>query len=345
VLAGSVTGLGVLARQPVGVLWLGVACVYLWALLAGRVRRTLIAPLRIFSLAPAALPYFVNVGRLGHVATDQGTSVMGRVFDSITSGTGPMAIANSTTLPWAIVFAVALVASLLTLRWGALVLLLTVPGYLVYYSIWSYLWGLGRYQAEYVTPFIALSLAAAAPLVRKPATRIVAAALLGVLCLGSLQVHRDLNQDINYREWPRMRITTTAYLPYDEALGYLVREESHGQFAILGGMPWYGDFALWQAGFDFDAVRRWRTAQRALGGMLPQVRSVEELAAACRRAHVAYLVVQGGRKRERQHRIEPVQRSIALLERPHIASFVREMTFSDRFGGIMDIDRVGHDRE
>lgn len=336
ILAGIVTGLGVLARQPVAVLWPGVGAVYLWAVLTRRLPLNLITPLRIFVLGVAAVPYFVSVSRLGHVANGE----RGSVIASLTSGIGPMAMLNSTTVPWVIAFVIALVGAAIRLRSAAMVMLLFVPTYVVYYTIWPYLWGVGRYQAEYVTPFIAFAMAAAASLVKTRAPKLALGATLGLLCLGTLNVNQDLNQDVAYAEWPRMRITTSAYFPYDQALSYLQREESGGQFALLGGSPWYNDFVLWQHGFDFDAARRWRGVQAEIGGELASVRTITDLAAACRGARVGYLAVQKGSKRERQHQSDAVRRAIALLNQAQIAPFVRDLSFVDRFGGIIDVYRL-----
>ncbi|MGQ0506053.1 MAG: glycosyltransferase family 39 protein [Myxococcaceae bacterium] len=338
--AGVVTAFGALFRQPTAVLWLAVGATYAFLLLTGALRVRVLELLQTFGLGLVAAPYFLNTRYLGHVAVnDAGGPPLTRLAESLRGGLGPVSILNNTTLPWIIAFVVALVLAVPLLKRGAWVLTMAIPAYAVYFTIWPYLWGVGRYQAEYVTPFVAVAVAGAAGAFTSPRARGVVAAALGLLSLYTVQVNGRLNQDTGYQLWPQMRITTTAYFPYETALRYVQRSEAGGAFAFVGGSPWYAELPLWTSGFNFTETRRWRDAQATFTGQLGGVHSLDDLAGVCRSADLRFLLVKRGSKRELQHRSGPVSAAVRLLEQPVIAPFLRDRSYEDAFGGILDVYR------
>ena len=123
-----------------------------------------------FTLAPVLvmLPFILQSIILGTPATyvpgevdyfPIGTSSIERVLFAITSGIAPNAILNSVMIPWVFFFPFAFVLYQYKSKRiinSAIILLFFILTFYVFYAIRPHLWGNGRYQAEYIIPFVIL---------------------------------------------------------------------------------------------------------------------------------------------------------------------------------------------
>jgi len=103
-------------------------------------------------------PASYNPSEVNYIAAD--TSGLQRVVFSLTSGIGPRVILNSVMIPWVVCFGFAfLPLNKQTVVSTGVIFLFFVAGYSIFYLIRPAMWGIGRYQAEYVVPFAVLGLA------------------------------------------------------------------------------------------------------------------------------------------------------------------------------------------
>jgi hypothetical protein len=342
VLAGAVAGLGIAIRAPVAFVWLLIVPLVL-------VSRHRLQPLflaRVFFPAILCIPSLVTLRVLGHaaIAVPEGTALE-KIARSLQSGVGPMSILNTATLPWVLATMLLLCVCLPRLRWyERAIYLLFLPAYALFHDIWSYLWPIGRYQAEYVAPFQALTLFFAGRLFASTARR-VAYPMVAILAGITLEVTANLEWDTSYAQWPKMRITTSASFPYRDGLGFLKTREANGGFALLGGSPWYGDMALWLSGHTFSETRTWRENQQVVNAWiaLPGPKGLADLVELCRGRGIRYLVVQAGTRRESQHRVGGLPATIALVESASLTSgsgISRVAQFGPEHGGWLEIYQV-----
>lgn len=332
--AGVVAGLGMVLRQSTVVLWIPLGIVFLFS---GKLRDWRCWA-QIFAPFIIGVPYFLSVSQLGHTAA-QGAGLSG-VVESLRGGVGVMSVLNSTTLPWLFVIVVMIPYIIRRARGRELSLFLVgIPAYVLFHTIWIYLWGLGRYQAEYAAPFVALILILQA-IYAGSSWRKFIGVLLPILCFSTVEVSSNLSLDVNYAQWPRMRITTSANFPYREALSYVKRAEAVGDFILLGGTPWNGDVPLWLSGHSFYESWRWLGHQDRLVLRMDKIATAESLKRFCERRGIRFVVVQSGTRRERQHRspgvhalIEQVERAVNLPE----SGWYQEALFSGEHGGILTV--------
>lgn len=347
VFAGAAVSFGAVTRQPVIMAWLCVLVSAGYVVIQRKTRLSLLLVLRIFAWALLLLPYFLTASKLGHPAAvdPKSPALFERLIDAVHSGVLFLTTLNSTTLPWVLVALAALPLAVAAGRLRLILLLVaSLPTWVLYFSIKDYLWGVGRYQAEYVAPFLSLIFFFAFSSQRSAVARLLACGLVVLLSMSSWMVNARVTDDINYRDWPRLRISTTAYLPYREALSYLHREQVGGQFIIIGGQPWYGDMALWLSGHSYSETRLWRQHQDGIRGKVSNPASIEAegLYAILKESGLRWVVIQGGTKREYQHRDAWTTRVTELIESTwKFSPAVRDRrSFSDAFGGTLDLYRL-----
>lgn len=342
--AAVLAGLGLVLRQSTAVTWLLVGTIFLFS---DKVR----CPSWWWKVgAPGLLgvPYFLTVRALGHTAESKMSPIQSLVL-SAKNGVGLMSVLNSTTLPW-VVFTVLLLGFVV---WRGRtrdlsLFLVAIPTYVMFHVIWEYLWGLGRYQAEYVAPFIVYALILACIYATSKA-RVLISSLGILLIFTTIEVNSNLSLDTNYAQWPRMRITTTASFPFRDAFGYLKRKETEGHFALLGGEPWYGHMVAWLGGFSFFETNQWRVRQDQMDDFVKDAHDLESLRTFCIEHDIRYLVSETGTRRENQHRTKSVNDIISALEENSpiqaplffkIDSLSGDSFFKSNGGGILDIYRV-----
>jgi hypothetical protein len=327
--------LGSITRQSTIVMWLLVAALFVWS---GSWRNVVMWG-RCLAPSVLALPYFLSVSRLGHTATSGERGGVARVWESISSGIGPMTALNSTTPVWIMVTLAALVCAAIKpqSRKYLPLFLLFVPLYAIFFVINPYLWGIGRYQCEYVAPFLALALMLAAVHASASLQR-VCVVICPLLWLSTIDLDRRVSLDTNYGEWPKMRITTSAYFPYDEALQVLKRMES--DFILGGGTPWYPRISGWLSGYSLLETTNLELRQQAFARFLSVPRTPVELRDYMKAHGIEILVIQTGSRRELQHR-DPNQSAlfgaIEQLPIPSRPVFHRIHRVTGPHGGVLEM--------
>jgi|GEM_PF-6689503 len=122
------------------------------------IRRLLLCLAPLLAMAPFLMrsllfgtPAAQTGGETGHA--------IGNVLYALQSGIALNSILNSVLIPWAILLPVSFLAiSMRKPLYGAACLAWFLAAFAVFYSIRFALWGVGRYQAEYVVPFSAVGL-------------------------------------------------------------------------------------------------------------------------------------------------------------------------------------------
>ena len=340
-LASLVAALGVLFRQSTVTNWVLVALMFCWY----RRNWNLATALKVFAPALVDLPFLYSVSQLGSVAVQNAAGgSLELVKQSLLNGTAVMSVLNTTTLPWVVGSMLAFLSLARRLTVVELVpLILSFPAFYLFNSIWPYLCGVGRYQAEYVAPFLVYLfwLASEQVVVRY---RVLAAGLLALLCVSTLEVDKNLSLDMNFSSWPQMRITTSANFPYQDALGLLKRADTQGAFVIVGGTPINGKMVLWQAGFSLWESSRWETHQNEFLKFIATPKSLAEIREYLRLKGIDYLIVQSGTERERQHRpsfpgVEPFLSALERLPLDSKSFFYKAAMFTGEHGGVLSIYR------
>lgn len=300
-------GCAALARQTSLVLWPLLVCYLLLWRSGWRIW--------IFSLFPASfmIPVLYTMKEAHHPAANG--SPVENVLNSLTTGAGPQALLNSLTPVWIgilfglIIYAIA--ESRARKIWPYL--LNFVPSYILYFAIWPYLWGIGRYHAEFLGGLISILLIhffcqASRSLVLKSFVPVLAILFYGSFTLSTL------NQDANYLIWPQRRITTESVYPYRESLGFLKRQDSAGKFVFLGAVPVYGELFLYLRGFNISEVQTFRVIQQNFAAQMGQIQNLQDFKSTLTRIGASWLVVQFGEKREKQHRSEVQSKLLQILE-------------------------------
>lgn len=336
-----IASLGTLLRQSVFPLWLLVGILSIYPNSKAIVRNFK----KLFVLGLIPIPYMISAKLQGHIAeTATDATWHALLKESFVSGIGIITAINTTTIPW--VFFAFLVFALTFQRIPKLLLLpflLVIPVYCLFYTVWPYLWGIGRYQAEFIAPFIIymifLSASYGKAFLSHQAKSILF--LIFIIVVGStFQTARDYSLDINYKEWPKMKISTTAYFPYDQAFGLMKREELHGNFFVLGGSPRYGKIISWLSGFSYLDAKKYYENEIVLSEFLKTSSDVDKFASFCSNKDVSYVLIQGGTKREEQHRTPELQRLIKQIEEVPLsekALFSRIDTFHGVHGGSIGV--------
>ncbi|HYX33216.1 MAG TPA: hypothetical protein VE954_08875 [Oligoflexus sp.] len=268
----------------------------------------------ILTLLPGLffLPTLYTMKQLNHVAA-QGASMFQNILSSIVTGRGFQAIFQALTPIW--IFCLFLLVAWhlwrfrSNLRTWPFVFGL-IPAYLLYFSIWDYLWGLGRYHAEYGGGILVILLASAVPSIRGRWVYAVAACLF----FYGLWTMRNLWQDVGYQQWPDRRITTESTYPYREALGFLKRQNIEGRIAFFGGVPVNGEMFLYLRGLTHDDIQNFRTIQSALASRQTDIKTSDDLMRVLHDLGVRWIMIQSGEKREIQHRTAEQSRLIRLVE-------------------------------
>ena len=118
----------------------------------------------LLCIAPllAMAPFLMRSLLLGTPATQstgEMSHALGNVLYALRSGIALNSILNSVLMPWAILLPVSFLAiSVRKPLYGAACLAWFLAAFVVFYSIRFTLWGIGRYQAEYVVPFSVVGL-------------------------------------------------------------------------------------------------------------------------------------------------------------------------------------------
>ncbi len=148
-------------------------------------------------------------------------SALHRVLFSLTSGIGPKVILNSVMIPWVVCFFFAfLPCKKEEVLKRALIFTLFAGAYFMFYSIRPVLWGVGRYQAEYIIPFAILGAANIVLLINRSViySKIVSPILLScLLCFNIFSFIRlpKYNASADERQKIVNRLHSTVVLSQD----------------------------------------------------------------------------------------------------------------------------------
>jgi hypothetical protein len=341
VLAAVIAAVGTLCRQSTVITWVLIALTFLCQRQNWRLRSLLV----VFTPFLIDIPYLYSVSHMEHpVLQSNSMGKLELLSQAISSGIAIMSAANSTTLPWVVITLLAVLTWLPRAQWKeAAPFALLVPALFVFLTIWPYLWGLGRYQAEYIAPFVTFAIIFSCVSLGRSLMK-YACTILAMGIVSTLELNSNLSLDINYAQWPRMRVTSSASFPYREALGTLKRAEVGGNFAIIGGSPIYNKSVLWLSGFSFWESARWEESQNSLLSFLSRPRKPADVRAFVLAHGIQSIVVQSGTRREKQHResIPGVSELVASLEKVPLDSknyFHKQASFGGEHGGILTIYR------
>ena len=332
---GVLIALGSLARQNGMVLWAVLGLVLLW--------KRPKASTWVKSLLPCLwfLPFFAHLVFGNHPAKSD--HPIQNVVDATTSAKSFFFIAMQTTPPW-IFSAVVLVGLFVAYKlWrkepATVVWLAAIPAFILYFSINPFLWPLGRYQAEWISPIITvLLLTIASRVPERPLNAL--AGMSVVVMLYSLYTVRELHRDSYYDSWPERRITSESMYPYRQAFGHLEQAPEGGSFTFTFGVPVYGEWLLYLRGYSFNDVEMYRSLQNQWQGMVETSGSWQDLVAKARGAHIRYQVVQYGNRREMQHRAgwqNDAERMMRIAAATPNSGVMRLDTYSGDLEGKIDV--------
>ncbi len=342
VVLGILGGIGPMFRQTTITIWALISFLYFYEIKSSK-KINFFLSAQVFSPILLSLPYFIFIKINNHFLLKTEDSFLANIKNSITSGNLVMTTLNTLTIPWAIFFILCLIFFLKEMnKKEFLLFLMFFPACSVFFNISSFLWGLGRYQAEYIAPFLVLILFYVG---LKISERFYKYICIGIILLTgvTLELNANISLDINYSSWPQMRVTTEANLPYQEALGFLKRREALGHFVLVGGQPWYGDASLWLSGHSFTETKTWHNLQESVEEFWKKGTNFKEIYNYLVEMKIDYLILQDGTRREKQHRTAEVQKVLTQIETEHRHSnrmIQKIATFGGEQGGILDIYQV-----
>jgi len=335
VTAGLLVGLGGLMRQTCVVIWPALALYCLCHPVFKKHTMKVLLPCLFI------VPYLVTVSRIGHSATEAGG--IANIIMSMTTGEGPQAISRSTSWLWLIFSLPGIVygvtRSRSAIRWFYFSF---IPAYALFFYVSRGLWGFGRYQAEFVAPFILLTLYLCTSEMPKRA-HIAVATILIFLGLYGVHANRVMHQDVHYLHWGQKRITTEAYFPYKKAISFVQRQNTGGRFIVIGGTPFYGSSMLWLRGFTWRESMLFDQLNEAWRELVSDADvTLEEFHSFLREHEIDLFIVQFGDRRERMHRSVGLQRlmddiATSYAHEPGTSPFQRRLTCVSHVGGSLDV--------
>lgn len=303
ILCGIVIGLFTLMRQNTLILWFPLGLMLLFER----------PPLKIWLLALLPGLFFLPTihTMLNHPAAAAGSIL--NVWLSLKSGAGPFAILHSTTLPWVLILVGVCVFALVKKEFSVKVFYIAfVPAYVLYFMIWDFLWGMGRYQAEFIGSLCAISVVVLFKSLHKSLLNWIVLPVLGILIFGVCTL-RTLNQDHSYAQWPQKKISTESVFPYRQSLGFLNRQDTSGKFVFLYGVPIYGEILFYIRGFSYFEIEQYKIRQEKFSAKIKEMTTPDQLKKTLSELDIKYIIVQAGDKREWQHRSGEVASMIALI--------------------------------
>ena len=337
--AGLLVGVGALFRQTVAICWIPVGLAALWMLYKKRMSWGQLAQTGFpFFLV---IPYLFTARTQGHGALDTQFQLFDKLHGIFTSPVVWNPIVTNHTLIWLTLALVGWTLLIFQKRSGlALAALLFFPVALALYHLpmTRGLWGVGRYQTEYVSTFVALGLfgwlCAKHPWQQKVGMFLVLWAFSW-----SIELNRNLSLDTAYESWPAMRITTASNFPYDQAMAHIKVQNLQARFVILGGSPSHYQITSWLGGFTLQEGRAWYQTQAKVQKAIAEQVGFESLLAILQESRIDRVLVLGDTKREIQHRnpsaIEMIESVRGLARKGQ--KFYLERVFGAEHGGFLEL--------
>ena len=337
--AAVLVGVGALFRQTVAICWLPVGLVALFLLWKKR-----LTWLQLFEVALPfffVLPYLFTAKIQGHGGLDSYLQFGAKLPEIFSSAVVWKAIYQNHMVIWLSIAILGWVVLLVRERlWIVLAILLFFPVALAAYHLplLPGLWGVGRYQAEYVSTFVAIGMFGWLAVQRSWLQKLGVFLVLWALSW-SIELNKNLSLDTAYEFWPAMRITTASSFPYDQAMAHIKVQNLPGRFVILGGSPYHLQLASWLGGFTLQEGRVWYQNQAKVQKAIAEQESFESLLATLKESGIDRLLVLGDTKREIQHRnpsaIRMVESVREMARRGQ--KFYLERVFGPEHGGFLEL--------
>lgn len=274
----AIVAVGVLMRQPI------VATVFVLLALnvAAVVRKQIAVKDLVFNLLPiiVCIPFLLKSILMGTPATnaaDNSSGLTEGLAYSLTSGIGLYSVLNN-MLYWVIFLPFVLIC----FKWNKLIalLLLAFAGvlYIEFYSIRQVLWGVGRYQIEYVIPFVILGFFFFTYVLLRRQQLFIAFALL--LVAANVVVFRkfgDYNESLDKLKYTyfddikkpfRCIILSESIFPTGEALKK-VKEDGYAKNVYLHGVV-YGVLPEIMTGYTVNEAETFHKQFKALSSLPDQ---------------------------------------------------------------------------
>ncbi|MBA2479664.1 MAG: hypothetical protein H0V44_03300 [Planctomycetes bacterium] len=330
VIASIIVAIGAFARISVLVLWAPV--VMIGALMWWRSR----VPLRmvVASWLPMLcfLPLVVKIVIVGYPA------MAGEAIPPLdarlpqTLWHQAVMVARTSGALWLLIGCGCLVYAVRSRTRGLLPMLTIAPAFVLFAATDPNLVGLGRYQAEFIAPYICWAIIAAF-ISLGSASRPFVFAMLVVGLSGWPESHFGLQYVESFR--PRRAITELEY-PYDEAFRYLHRQEAHGRFAFIGASPLYGDFPLYSTGMSPQDINEYGSHESLnvslWSSAVPDYRQYVD------DPRIDYLVIAHGDQSDRDSASSGLRSFFDDLTAARGSDFVPEATFIGT-GGVVTVLR------
>ncbi len=344
-LACVILGLGVLFRQNLILFW-PAAALFLLA------NRTLInRPVYLLLPILFSVPYFFTIAHIGHPVvrvdllnnkvpaeaagvapslplskanteipipiphskTQRMLTPFMNVYHSLVTGEGPRYLFHSSDFFWILFLLAGMAFTLIVAPSSAQIFYLALPiGYFLFQMLIPDLWGVGRYQAEYIGPCTMLVILLLF-IEFSPTGPLVGTAF--VLGAHSLFLNNTLTQDIYFDGKFHRRLSTEFTFPYRQALDFVHAQAAGPQILMVGGAPDHGEFLLWLRGFTPDEAERYarlreKWDQFLLAAPEPTPTSFADF---LKENQVSYVLVEFSDLRERKNRPAVIQRVIESI--------------------------------
>ena len=256
---GWISAMGILFRQPLLATLFFNAILYLFLIINRRIIFSFSAVGKLLFPFVFIVPYLYTVKTLGHAATAQNYEVIPHLILSISSGIGPMTIINNLTIPWFLLFSFSFLCILFNRFKLALVFVFAfVSLYCFYFNVREVLWGVGRYQAEFVGSLFAALLFISIYSFRYSLINYIVLSCIPFLILSTFISYNRIVFDNNFSGGFQRKIATCSHIDYTSAMHFLKSQENHGRFAIIGVQDeWWGPMVCWLGSMSFFDGDAW----------------------------------------------------------------------------------------
>jgi Dolichyl-phosphate-mannose-protein mannosyltransferase len=192
VLASLITGMAVLCRQNTIILWPVLLLITLlnkpfW-------KKALWIVIPVFF----AVPYFMTVAHTGHpVASGSSSGALENLIQAFTTCGGVKGILKSSSVFWTLFLVGGLVYAFFSKEKIRIYFIVLLTGYVLFHILPPGAWGIGRYQAEYVAPAMALTIFLFALEFKAKGRKILIGCLIFLSCF-SYYTNTTLSQDVYF---------------------------------------------------------------------------------------------------------------------------------------------------
>lgn len=255
---------------------------------------------------------------------------------STTSLRGPLSVVQSSSLLWTIFFIIGLILTCLKFKSSLRFFYVSfLSGYCLFFAIGPGLWGMGRYQVEYVAPAMMAAILMLIHVYPRK-TRVIAGWLV-ILGIYSFVFNLSIPQDVKSR-WPEKRLSTELYTPYKKAFSWIQRQGNNGRILVMDGWQFDGAMGLWMRGFTHEGWRNYLTIHEKFQGFLQENPTLRHFDSFLRENRVDHFVIQYGEKKDFELREPGAKKLLAGLSgKTSMPSYSRQITFSDDRGAAIDI--------